>query len=428
VENEELSQEIFSVLKGANYNLLLYKNDGSKTADPVEATRFYASDADLMVSIRFNDTKAEVLVQAGQDFDVLANKKLISIIKNIAHKNLGEFTVKKFDKSITPKDFAHQSVTESAAFGKAFGGVKTSYMPMQNAKLIIKHSKGVNEEVRGSRSRNIHSLFIENSQGERFSFPYKYMAGAKAMAMHVNEGGTPYDNKGASILSLCEEIADLNKFVRHVRSNKLVNENNTEIVETVRSHMARLKETINSLTTLKGYNNFQSQEVSEEEDKSVDISEKFLYNTITTEDLEKVMNRVNKIVGEAAFKDSMEKETITALYDMIKDKQDFGISFDANDPDHPDHQDPKKFGGQHGSSAKLASMLTFLGANAKSDEAANHLLRLSDLVPEMTPKTQNLVAQMVNYLNKTANTTDVQPTESISLDEGVMLTLRKMVG
>ena len=426
MENEDLSSEIFNVLKGANYSLLLYKNDGSKTTDPVEATRFYSSDADLMVSIRFNDTKAEVLVQAGHDFDVVANKKLISIIKNIAHKNLGEFTVKKFDKSITPKDFAHQSVTESAAFGKAFGGVKTSYMPMQKAKLIIKHTKGVNEEVRGSRSRNIHSLFIENAQGERFSFPYKYMAGAKAMAMHVNEGGTPYDDKGASILSLCEEIADLNKFVRHVRSNKLVNENNTEIVETVRGHMARLKETINSLTTLKGYNNFQAQEVTEE-DKSVDISEKFLYNTITTEDLEKAMTRVNKIVGEAAFKDSMEKETISALYDMIKGKQDFGISFDANDPDHPDHQDPNKFGGQHGSSAKLASMLTFLGTNAKNDAGANHLLRLSDLVIEMSPKTLNLVAQMAMYLNKTANRVS-EPVESISLDEGVMLTLRKMVG
>ena len=35
------------------------------------------------------------------------------------------------------------------------------------------------------------------------------MSGAKAMAMHVNEGGTPYDAKGEAILSMCEEIASL---------------------------------------------------------------------------------------------------------------------------------------------------------------------------------------------------------------------------
>ena len=79
------------------------------------------------------------------------------------------------------------------------------------------------------------------------------------------------------------------------------------------------------------------------------------------------------------------------------------------------------------SSAKLASMLTFLGTNAKNDAGANHLLRLSELVTEMSPKTLNLVAQMAMYLNKTANRVS-EPVESIALDEGVMLTLRKMVG
>ena len=63
------------------------------------------------------------------------------------------------------------------------------------------------------------------------------MAGAKAMAMHVNEGGTPMMLR-VSQSSMCEEIASPNKFVRHVQPHKLVNESNSEIVEAVRTKLA----------------------------------------------------------------------------------------------------------------------------------------------------------------------------------------------
>ena len=44
-------------------------------------------------------------------------------------------------------------------FLPATGSIKTSYIQLpENTKLIIKHTKGVNEEVRGSRSRNIKAL------------------------------------------------------------------------------------------------------------------------------------------------------------------------------------------------------------------------------------------------------------------------------
>ena len=57
--------------------------------------------------------KMEVVVQTGADFDVIPNnKKLLNTIKKTTHKNLGEFTVRKFEKKIEPQDFSHQSVNE----------------------------------------------------------------------------------------------------------------------------------------------------------------------------------------------------------------------------------------------------------------------------------------------------------------------------
>ena len=129
--------------------------------------------------------------------------------------------------------YENQRVMES--YSPATGSMKTSYIQLpENTKLIIKHSKGVNEEVRGSRSRNIQAMFIENSVGERFRFPHKYLQGAKAMANHVSNGGTPYDAIGESIITLCTEVAQCSQFLRHVRTNKLTNEGNENVVETIK--------------------------------------------------------------------------------------------------------------------------------------------------------------------------------------------------
>jgi hypothetical protein len=168
-----VAQEIFNIIKGANYDVVLFTDAGEKTLDSTAATRFYIQDQDMMVSLRSEDNKLELLVQVGSDFDVNANKTLLNSFKSAVHKQMGEYTVKRFDKNIEPKDFSHQSVTEG--FSKAFGGVKTSYIQLENARLIIRHSKGVNEEVRGARSRNIHSLFVENANKEQTRFPYKYI-------------------------------------------------------------------------------------------------------------------------------------------------------------------------------------------------------------------------------------------------------------
>jgi len=423
---QEMAEEIFNILKGANYKLRLFTDEGKKTLDSKLATRFYAFDQDLMVTIRTEDGKNEVVAQAGQDYDIPANKKLLDSIKSVAHKNLGEYTVRKFDKKIAPKDFAHQSVVEG--FSKPFGSIKTSYIKMPEAKLIIKHSKGVNEEVRGARSRHIHSLFIENSQGERFSFPHRYMAGAKAMAMHVNEGGTPYDEKGTAILNMCEEIASLNKFVRHVKSNNLVNETNGDIVEAVRNKLNAYKSTINSLSTQKGYNNFQVQEnIENTQEKSVDISEKFLYNTSTTEELTNILDKVGRIVAERNEKVSVETETLKKIVDLINSKQDLKISYSEDDPEHPDNLNMKYAQGPGGELAKLNTMLDFLANNTKNDDLWNLLHQLADgMIHNMSPDRLALVIKIKDYLIKQANVTQ----ESIpvaSLDEDVIMELRRKI-
>ena len=105
------------------------------------------------------------------------------------------------------KDFAYQTaVAESVQMS---GTTKSSYQNFSGSKLIIRHTKSVNEEQRGARSRSIKAIYVENKNGERFQFPVKWLTGARAMARHVAEGGVPHDEVGTKIRDLSEEYVTL---------------------------------------------------------------------------------------------------------------------------------------------------------------------------------------------------------------------------
>ena len=476
----ELSTEIFNILKGANIKLKLFDAMGAKTLDPEQASRFYAYEDDFLVTKRVENEDTEIVVQAGTDFSFDKNKALLDSIKKAGHNAMAEYNVRKFDKNIAPKDFvaegyekvvlntikdagldgffnngtlyieggkadvqaARQAIgaepeifkappiakdtefygmndfteTVNEGYKKATGTLKSSYIMFPESRLVIRHTKAVNEEIRGSRSRNIKGLFIENSAGERFRFPYKYLNGAKAMANHVSNGGTPYDAIGESILAMCEEISQVNQFVKHVRSNKLVNEGNEKIVETCKSRMKRLKNTIESLKTIKGYSNYQVKDTVVENDKeSVDIADKFMYNTFENADMNAVLQTVARIVKEADSMDSMVNDAIMKLYNMIKNKEDFKLTIDPADPDHPDNEDPIKYSGGMGAMAKLSSLLSYLAMNSKNDEAFNHLQLVGSELSRLSQKQMMLVHKMATFLDKhyKAPSKEKAPAESI---------------
>ena len=592
----QLSQEIFNILKGANIKLKLFDPMGNKTLDPELSARFYAYDNDFLVTIREEEDGVELVVQAGASFNFNEHKDLLNSIKKAGHNAMAEYNIRKFDKNIELKDFAHDVVkedeeirrlkelsgirkepieegtegcadcewikdetdgdidtcddcaaekrqtnesekrwkqtsmspeeaiekygkenvkvkkgalrngddmvevfvesyspgdeyadsegmvsdccgapmmdyndgfgrcgdckemasgeteeefyeaTEKKAFlrrmqpgqpevvgegySPATGSMKTSYIQLpENTKLIIKHTKGVNEEVRGSRSRNIRALFIENSAGERFRFPHKYLQGAKAMANHVSKGGTPYDAIGESITKLCTEVAQCSQFLRHVRTNKLTNEGNENIVETVKQKLKEFKNTVKSLQTSRGYNNYQvpTTAIVEEKDKeSVDLTDKFMYNTFETANMDAVLETVARIVKEKDGMTDLTKTNINRLYDMIKNKEDFKLNIDPNDPEHPDNEDPIKYSGGNGAMAKLVSHLSYLAMNSKNDEVFNLLSQISGEMYSLPKEHVILLAKIAKYLDKNNKAPAKEPAME-DLAEATLNSLRRKI-
>ena len=157
--------------------------------------------------------------------------------------------------STTPTPIGESIMSES----NLYGSKNVSYRKLMDTRLIIKHSKALNDDsVPGSRSRNISALFIENNDGERFKYPFIHLSGAKAMQRHVANEGLPYDDIGRSITAMSEEIAQLKSFGNYVVRNDLMNSDTNGIVERSTAHLNGLRDQLQKLSKQHHYEAYKN--------------------------------------------------------------------------------------------------------------------------------------------------------------------------
>lgn len=143
-----------------------------------------------------------------------------------------------------------EAITES--FSKMFGSLKTSQQTLENVRILVRHKTPIDENVRGSRTRHISAIFLE-CNGERFRFPHNYLPGARAMAQHMAHGGTMGDKVGSYISESTGNLLKLQSFNRYVTTNKLINEDSSGIVETVKENIETIRTELRKLTGVKTY-------------------------------------------------------------------------------------------------------------------------------------------------------------------------------
>lgn len=143
-----------------------------------------------------------------------------------------------------------EAVMES--FSKMFGSLKTSQQTLENVRILVRHKTPVDESVRGSRSRHISAIFLE-CNGERMRFQHNYLPGARAMAQHMAHGGMMGDKVGAYISESTGQLLKLQSFNRYVTTNKLINEDSSGIIETIKENIQTLRTELKKITGSKTY-------------------------------------------------------------------------------------------------------------------------------------------------------------------------------
>jgi hypothetical protein len=193
-----------------------------------------------------------------KELRIFAKRRLLNFDpRDIAKDNLDQRDysfLSQNAKSATPAPIGESIMSESNLYGTK----NVSYQKLMDTRLIIKHSKTLNDDMApGSRSRNISALFVENSDGERFKYPFKHLAGARAMQRHVANGGLPYDELGKSITGMSEEIAQLKSFGNYVVRNDLMNSDTNNMVERSTAQLDHLRETLHKLAKQHHYESYK---------------------------------------------------------------------------------------------------------------------------------------------------------------------------
>ena len=220
-----------------------------------------------------NESRNSIKIYFGEDLanaDADTKKEWYDFLQDIrqfAKIHLLGFDVRNINKNtITRRDVEKDlKLTEAdllpmfeSSFGPIDGSVKTSKQPLGSMQIIIKHSDRVNPNIKNSRSRKIEKIYLSNNKGERFLLPFKSLMAARAMARHIESGGTPYDNVGASICQLIDEMTVLNRFFRFVKHKNLEGSKEDKALMALRERYNEIKKQLSRLTSKSGYAKFHS--------------------------------------------------------------------------------------------------------------------------------------------------------------------------
>lgn len=328
INYSSVSERIFSLLTGLGLKVKPFNAEGKMVIDPKEAERILVDEPNVLV--RIDRKNEEIKLAVGEE----VNDTMRTQIKDIADEYLLNFDFRQFGRKLQAKsekiDIAQKTVKDMndvmEGFGAMSGTAKTSYQPLDNIKLVVKHKNAVNEETRGARSRNIHSILIQRGD-ERFKMADNNLKAARAMARHLQMGGEVHDSVGTAISEMADEQRRLKEFVTYVRKNDLVNEDNEQYVTLATENVEYIKRTLDKLCGAKTYanaaesvNDRQSVQVLEDD---IDIESKFV-QTHFDDKVANAMDSIKKSLSrQQSYREGIQRairnETFADLRDMLKE-------------------------------------------------------------------------------------------------------------
>jgi hypothetical protein len=279
--HNKVANDLYGVLAKKFNKLTIADSQAVTTVESSEGRIFtleYGGSAKSYGSVTVNIVDPSSLViyynnNITEDMRYDDKKDWYSFLKELrffAKRNLMSFDVRNIGKQQLDKtDYAYIKANDNSYDSsevtfesKLTGTLKTSYQSFgENVRLIIKHKNPVDETIRGARSRQIHSLFIENGEHGRFKLPFKSLIAGRAIAQHMTSEGAYDDEIGQHIHELTQEAYDLQRFVKAFkRADNFANiEEATKIIEQARERYKGIRETLKTISRPKGYQSYVEQ-------------------------------------------------------------------------------------------------------------------------------------------------------------------------
>jgi hypothetical protein len=329
---DKTSSDLFQKLRSRFSPVTLGNEKAEATSEPSEARFFnflYTEDGEARgtISISLVDGRSMKVFYGDSMTETVADKEqwygFLKELRAFAKRNLLTFDARDIAKGqLDSRDLGwlgktegsmdqdDVTVTESAMYGSK----RRSYQTLESVKLIVQHTKSVDESKPGARSRSIKGIYLERSDGERYHFPFNYLTGARAMARHISEGGTPYDPMGQHILGMIREMRDLSKFARMTRTHALEDSAADETRQKVVERFQGLKSSLSALAGQSAYREYNEQFKPTNEEAAQanldELRERFT-RKIWDQTMEELLPAVNRAIESAQVNEapaSVEKQ------------------------------------------------------------------------------------------------------------------------
>lgn len=275
-KTSKIASDLFKIIANRYHNVSMMDQDGKPTSLSQEARLFnllfLPKRDDTLVTISLLDlpdlkiTYDRNMVDSFDEHDrsdwfrfVSKDLRRFSIAAGLNHKLIDLDKSKLSSRDISAmirnaKEKANKEIAESR-FSKLTGTKMSSVQMLERHRIKVKHSTVINDDVRGSRSRRIKALYIENNLNERRRFPFLSLEGVRAMARHLEEGGDWNDRIGQHILETTNNLVTIRKFVREVRRNRC-DERIASILEQLREKQKDYRRRLMLASGAKGYHSY----------------------------------------------------------------------------------------------------------------------------------------------------------------------------
>jgi len=359
-----ISEQLFAKIRGRFPSVTLGDEAGVVTDEPKLARYFdfdYKVGEDSLGKVSIALSEKEVAIMYNNTFiseqpDSI-KKEWYDFLKEIrvfSKRNMLNFDTRDITKSnLDKRDYAHLTKTagdNTMSESKMYGTSRTSYEDVDKARLVLKHTQPVNQELPGARTQHVNSIYIESENGERYKYPFRHLNGARALARHVSEGGNLYDDFGKHIVSLSEELSKLRQFKTYMNRSAVMAEGLkgymdlvNERLDTIKTEVMKLQRAGHYAETIKDFKPAVMEEVPEELQNSwIDELTIRTFN----EELKSVFPYINKLVSE---KNKIEE---VGPSDMGMNK--YGLSAVHKGGKFYSYRDGKETGGPFDSMEELA--------------------------------------------------------------------------
>ena len=198
--NAWMAEQIFKKISGMGHQVYLYDEKGQRVYDPAKANRLFSDTAKMMVTLGYTKGKPAKPLVSFHTSDSTDPKLLMDIKQTLKQHNLYDhsFDTMPYGKTLEPKMFAHlnkQDMTESAWTGST----RTSRWKTGLTEVVIRHSERLMDDQSARRWCKVRDIFIHGPDGGRYRMPIRHIAGAKALAQHINQDGQAWDHQGQMI-------------------------------------------------------------------------------------------------------------------------------------------------------------------------------------------------------------------------------------